>query len=266
MKYLPIAACLAALSSGAPVAIAQAGDPVVEKLAARYLGWKDLCATMQLQNVGKSGSVQDGSSKLCVLFDANGNRYGRITVMSPAVARGMDLITKADLVGQTSAGKSQQWLYMPASRRATLINANNTESPFLGSEFSFADLDLAYLDPARLKRLDDVACGKDRCLRYAVGGGSNSQITRTLWVLPTTGSIRQIEILRQGKPYKQLDVVRETQHASGWWVADQVVMRNLQSGARTESTWKEIRFNAGMKPADFDPKKIYGPGPSGRPQ
>lgn len=241
-------------------------DPVVDKLEARYLGWKDLCTQMQLKNIGKSGNVQDGSSKLCVLFGADGNRYGRVTVMSPAVARGMDLIMRADLVGQTSGGKSQQWLYMPASKRATLINANNTESPFLGSEFSFADLDLAYLDPARLKRLDEVACGTERCLRYSVSGNANAQIKRVLWVLPATGSIRQIEIQKQGKPYKQLSVEHEVQHPSGWWVADQVVMRNLQTGARTESAWKDIRFNSGMKPADFDPKKIYGTGPSGRPQ
>ncbi len=251
------------LASGAAAAEA---DPVIEKLTARYLGWKDLCTQMQLKNIGKSGNVQDGGSKLCVLFDANGNRYGRVTVMSPAVARGMDLITRADLVGQTTGGKSQQWLYMPASKRATQINANNTESSFLGSEFSFADLDLAYLDPAKLKRLDEAPCGAERCLRYSVSGNANAQIKRVLWVLPANGSIRQIEILKQGKPYKQLSVEHETQHASGWWVADQVVMRNLQTGARTESTWKEIRFNSGMKPADFDPKKIYGPGPSGRPQ
>ncbi|MGH8453318.1 MAG: outer membrane lipoprotein-sorting protein, partial [Nevskiales bacterium] len=206
-----------------------ATDAVIDKLTARYLGWRDLCTRMQLKNIGKSGNVQDGSSKLCVLFDAGGNRYGRVTVMSPAVARGMDLITKADLVGQTSGGKSQQWLYMPASKRATQINANNTESSFLGSEFSFADLDLAYLDPAKLTRMDEVGCGTERCLRYAVGGPSTAQITRVLWVLPTTGAIRQIEIQKQGKPYKQLTVEHETQHPSGWWVADQVVMRNLQS-------------------------------------
>jgi hypothetical protein len=241
-------------------------DPVIDRLSARYLGWKDLCTQMKLRNVGKSGFAQEGSSKLCVLFDASGNRYGRVTVMSPAVARGMDLITRADLVGQTSGGKSQQWLYMPASQRATLINANNSESSFLGSEFSFADLDLAYLDPARLQRLDEVACGTQRCLRYAVGGTSTAQVSRILWVAPDTGAIRQIEIQKQGKPYKQLSVEHETRHPSGWWIADQVVMRNLQTGARTESNWGDTRFNAGMKPADFDPKKLYGSGPSGRPR
>lgn len=261
-RILALLFCLAPGVTGA----APADDIVIGKLTARYLGWKDLCTQMQLKNIGKSGNVQDGSSKLCVLFDAGGNRYGRVTVMSPAVARGMDLITKADLVGQTTGGKSQQWLYMPASKRATQINANNTESPFLGSEFSFADLDLAYLDPARLKRIDEVACGKERCLRYAVGGNANAQIKRVLLVLPGNGSIRQIEIQKQGKPYKQLNVEHETQHPSGWWVADRVVMRNLQTGSRTESAWKDIRFNSGMKPADFDPKKIYGTGPSGRPQ
>jgi hypothetical protein len=261
-KLLALLFCLVFRAASAE----PASDPVIDKLTARYLGWKDLCTQMQLKNIGKSGNVQDGSSKLCVLFDTNGNRYGRVTVMSPAVARGMDLITRADLVGQTTGGKSQQWLYMPASKRATQINANNTESPFLGSEFSFADLDLAYLDPAKLKRLDEAPCGTERCLRYSVSGNANAQIKRVLWVLPGNGSIRQIEIQKQGKPYKQLSVAHEMQHPSGWWVADQVVMRNLQSGARTESAWKDIRFNSGLKPADFDPKKIYGPGPSGRPQ
>lgn len=264
MKLRILAPLLCCISLAATAETAR--DPVIDKLTARYLGWQDLCAKMQLKNIGKSGSVQDGSSKLCVLFGSDGNRYGRVTVMSPVVARGMDLITKADLVGQTKHGKSQQWLYMPATKRATLINANNSESSFLGSEFSFADLDLAYLDPARLKRMDEVTCAAERCLRYAVGGPSTAQVTRILWVLPGTGAIKQIEILKQGKPYKQLVVEHETRQASGWWVADQVVMRNLQTGARTESAWQEIRFNAGLKPADFDPAKIYGSGPSGRPQ
>jgi hypothetical protein len=63
-----------------------------------------------------------------------------------------------------------------------------------------------------------------------------------------------------------LTIEHETKHPSGWWVADRVVMRNSQTGARTESEWQDIRFNSGLSPADFDPKKIYGPGPSGRPQ
>jgi hypothetical protein len=263
MKRFFLLLCLSLVPGIAPAAPA---DPVIAKLESRYLGWKDLCTQMQLKNIGKSGNVQEGISKLCVLFGPYNTRYGRVTVLSPVVARGMDLITKADLVGQTSGGKSQQWLYMPASKRATLINANNTESPFLGSEFSFADLDLAYLDPGRLQRLDEVACGAERCLRYAVGGAGAAQITRVVWVLPATGAIRQVEILKQSKPYKTLMVEHEVRHASGWWVADRVVMRNQQTGARTESEWKDIRFNSGMKPADFDPKKLYGPGPSGRPQ
>lgn len=261
--------CLALLLYLAPLLAMAAPSPdaVIGKLSARYLGWTDLCTELQLKNISKSGSVQEGSSRLCVLFGPYGTRYGRVTVLSPAVARGMDLLTRADLLGQTSGGKSQQWLYMPASRRATLINANNSESPFLGSEFSFADLDLAYLDPTRLKRIDEAACGKDRCLRYAVGGdSSHTQVTRVLWVLEATGAIRRIEVQKQGKPYKQLLVEHESQQPSGWWVADRMVMQNLQTGARTESTWTGIRFNTGLKPADFDPKKIYGPAPSGRPR
>jgi hypothetical protein len=263
MKRFSLLFCLFLVPGLAPAAPA---DPVIAKLEARYLGWKDLCTKMQLKNIGKSGNVQEGVSKLCVLFGPEGVRYGRVTVLSPVVARGMDLITKADLVGQTKAGKSQQWLYMPASKRATLINANNTESSFLGSEFSFADLDLAYLDPGRLKRLDEVACGKERCLRYAVGSNAAAQVSRIVWLLPATGAVRQVEVLKQSKPYKMLTVEHETKHPSGWWVADRVVMRNQQTGARTESEWNDIRFDSGMKPADFDPRKLYGPGPSGRPQ
>lgn len=245
----------------------QSADDVIAQLSARYLGWRDLCTQMQLRNIGKSGAAQEGSSKLCVLFGEEGSRYGRVTVMAPPVVRGMDLITRADLVGEVRGGKSQQWLYMPASRRTTLINANNRESPFLGSEFSFADLDLAYLDPNRLSRLDEVACGGERCLRYSVTSDTPepSQVGRILWVT-AAGAIRRIEIQKQGKPYKQLDVEHEVRHPSGWWVADRVVMQNLQTGARTESVWQDVRFNSGLKPADFDPQKIYGSGPSRRPQ
>ncbi|HXG28233.1 MAG TPA: outer membrane lipoprotein-sorting protein [Nevskiales bacterium] len=263
MKHLFLPLCLVLAAGPAPAATA---DAVIAKLEARYLGWKDLCTQMQLKNIGKSGSVQEGGSKLCVLFGPDGSRYGRVTVTSPAVARGMDLITKADLVGQTRGGQSQQWLYMPASRRATLINANNTESPFLGSEFSFADLDLAYLDPAKLKRLDEAECGGERCLRYAVGGANVLQIARVVWVAIPSGAVKRIEVQKQGKPYKQLEVLNETRHPSGWWVADRVVMRNLQTGHRTEAVWQDIRFNSGLTPADFDPKKLYGPAPGGRPQ
>ncbi len=263
MRRLLLPLCLMLAAGPAPAA---GVDAIVAKLEARYLGWSDLCSQMQLRNISKSGSVQEGGSKLCVLFGPDGSRYGRVTVTSPAVARGMDLITKADLVGQISGGKSQQWLYMPASQRATLINANNTESPFLGSEFSFADLDLAYLDPARLKRLDEVACGSERCLRYAVGGTNTLQIARVVWLSVQAGAVRQIEIQKQGKPYKRLEVLNEIRHPSGWWVADRLVMHNLQTGHRTEAVWRDIRFNSGLKPVDFDPRKIYGPAPSGRPR
>lgn len=268
MNVLPLRRLLALLAALGVATVSQAAAPdaTVDKLAKRYLGWTDLCAELQLKNIGKSGLVQEGASKTCALFTTDGSRYGRVTVLSPPVARGMDVLTRAELVGQISTGgKSQQWLYMPATQRATLINANNSESPFLGSEFSFADLDLAYLDPSGLKFVDEVACGGERCRRYAVRNTRGGAVTRTVWVT-SAGAIKQIEIQKLGKPYKLLLVEHEVLHPSGWWVADRVVMRNLQTGARTESIWKNIKFNAGLKADNFDPKKIYGPAPSGRPR
>lgn len=249
-----------------PLGVRAAPDATVDKLAKRYLGWKDVCAELQLKNISKTGATQKGSSKTCALFTADGNRYGRVTVLEPAVARGMDVITRAELVGQVNtAGKSQQWLYMPATQRATLINASNSESPFLGSEFSFADLDLAYLDPPGLKFIDEKNCGAQRCRRYSVRNQPGSNVSRVVGVT-AQGEIKQIEVNKLGKPYKLLLVEHEAKHPAGWWMADKVVMRNLQTGARTESVTTNIKFNAGLKPDQFDPKKIYGPAPSGRPR
>lgn len=238
-----------------PWGAAHAADALLDKFAKRYTGWRDMCATLEMKIEARSGSVREGRSKVCQLRDASG-QYGSVEVEAPLGARGTALVSQ-----QLADGSVKQWLYMPANKRAIALQVGGAERPFLGSDFSSADLALNLLDPATLKPAGEGKCGEAACRAYETRPRSG-EAKRQLWLLKDSGALHHVDVIAGGKIIKRLDVGAESVSPEGYWIPKTAVMHDLRSGSKTTVSYSGGKFNQQLDRAMFDAEKRWGTGVS----
>ncbi|MGH8530950.1 MAG: outer membrane lipoprotein-sorting protein [Nevskiales bacterium] len=231
-------------------------DSVRAKLAARYTGWRDACFVLDLTVQRPDGGTREGRAELCQLVDG-ADRYARVQVLAPLGARGIQFISQ-----RGADGRSRQWMYTPASKRAVAVQDGGAERPFLGTDFSSADLELYQADPARAKPVADESCGDTHCRIYELPPSQPRTATRRIWVVRDSGAIHRVDVLSGTKPIKRLDIVSELRGPEGYWLPVQATMRDLRSSSLTVVTWSQARFNRGLKRAEFDAEARWGTGVS----
>jgi len=182
------------------------------------------------------------------LTDGDGNQKMLITVQEPEDIRGT-----AFLIVEHGEADNDQWLYMPALRRVRRVLPNEQSDSFLGSDFSYADLeteDLAHHNYRLLGEdsLDGAHCwiiearpADDKTLREAGYG------KRELWIRSDNFVGLQTRFFdKMDKPvklFRALDVRTVTD--TGKWRAYRLEMKNLNSGHRTIILYESFVVNQG---------------------
>lgn len=234
-------------------------ETLADRFEKRYLGWKDFCAVLDLTITSRSGGERTGKSRACVLRESDEQGYLRVTVLAPVGAKGTDILSHV-----TSGGERKQWLYIPATKRATPVNDKRAESPFLGTDLSYVDLGVNLVDPEEMKQSGKGDCDGQPCLAYDIEPRPG-EYRRQAWIVEATGALHHLDVYDGDKVVKRLTVGKETQSEGGYWLPTSVTMENLRSGSATTMSYSEIKFDTGQKPADYDPAKLYGSGGSRAP-
>ncbi len=245
-----------------PMALVSAtawADNLADKFEKRYLGWKDFCAVIDLQIESRSGGLRNGKSKACVLRENDDKGYLRVTVLEPMGAAGTEILSHVD-----TGGERRQWLYIPATKRATPVNDNRAESPFLGTDLSYVDLGVNLVDPEDMEQTGKGLCDEQPCKAYDIKPRAG-EYRRQAWIIEASGALHHVDVYENDKPVKRLSVGKESQSAEGYWLPSSVTMENLRSGSKTTMSYAEIKFDSGQSADEYDPDKIYGTGGSRAP-
>lgn len=250
-RFLCIALLLASTSLSA--------ETLADRFEKRYLGWKDFCAVLDLKITSRSGGERDGQARACVLRETETQGYLRVTVLAPVGAKGTEILSHVK-----TGGERKQWLYIPATKRATPVNDKRAESPFLGTDLSYVDLGVNLVDPEQMKKTGSGKCDEQACEAYDIEPRPG-EYRRQAWIIVDTGALHHIDVHDGDKLVKRMTVGTEVQSEQGYWLPSSVSMENLRSGSTTAISYKEINFDSGQKPEEFDPAKIYGSGGSRAP-
>ncbi len=188
-------------------------DNLADKFKQRYLGWKDFCAVLDLKITSRSGGERDGQSKACVMRESDDQGYLRITVLAPLGAKGTEILSHV-----LSGGERKQWLYIPATKRASPVNDSRAESPFLGTDLSFVDLGVNLVDPEEMQKTGEGDCDGQTCLAYDIEPRPG-ELRRQAWLIEATGALHHVDIYDGDKVIKRLTVGKETQNEAGYWLS-----------------------------------------------
>lgn len=231
---------------------ADKGRAIAEKAQAADSGWGDAQASLTMLLTTRNG--QNATRELSFRArEGKGSDDGDQTLITFVAPR--DVQDTALLTHAKAAAADDQWIYLPALKRATRISGATKASPFMGSEFAYEDFIAADIDKFSYSYVREEPCGQ--ALRCAVvtripaysGSGYASQ---TVWFDTAAWRIQRIDFTsRQGQLVKTLTASAWTQYQGRIWRAQELQMVNHLTGAHTLLKWGSFAFGKGLAPQLF---------------
>ncbi|MEM6572663.1 MAG: outer membrane lipoprotein-sorting protein [Pseudomonadota bacterium] len=189
-------------------------------------------------------------------------RQTRITFLEPKRSRDITFLSH-DRAASTAA--DQRWMYLPASRKVRRIPASQRGKSFLGTDFSYEDIQ------SELKfALDDWDFSYERAesvgasTRHHIAGTPKSKkIARELGyggftavVDEATWMPRRIEFSDfKGRALKTITVGRVVQ-VDGIWTAEEILAVNHQTGHQTAFTFYDTNYSQPLASQLFEPQTL----------
>lgn len=138
-------------------------------------------------------------------------RKGRVSSLVRILAP-PDVAGTSFLLRERAGGPDEMWLYVPALKRARRIVGKARQGRFLGSDFTYSDLEARGLKNARLRRLPDGRIARFECyvIEAHPNPGSGSPYGRIVaWIRKDNYVAIRLKMYdRQGRLAKKLFVRR----------------------------------------------------------
>ena len=184
--------------------------------------------------------------------EGDGDR-SRIEFLSPADVDGTRLLTWGH-----PAEDDDQWLFLPAINRVKRITSRGKTGSFMGSEFSYEDLQGQEVEDFEHRYLgDDEIDGRKVWRTERVPVDERSGYGRqVVFVDPEYLAALKVDYYdRKGELLKTATFGGYAQHGE-WWRPAQVVMVNHQTGKESHLFWKERELGGELDHAIFEPSEL----------
>jgi len=162
-KALALLLPLAAASLGAPTATrgegaAPSARDIMDKVTqTRKLDGSE--ALVKMTSVDEKGQTREREISMATKLYDGGKTEKRIyRFVSPADVQGTSI-----LVWDYEAKSDDVWIYLPALRKTRRIVSSQRAQSFMGSEFSYGDLNIPLLDEFNYTMVKEEAAGGEPC-------------------------------------------------------------------------------------------------------
>ncbi len=179
------------------------------------------------------------------------------TAPADTAGTGILMFSYAEATGKDD----DQWLYLPALRQSRRIATNSKEGPFLGTDFSFADIerlrvnDYVYEAQGTVdingRTLHKISARTADGLENPRTGYSQ----RTIWVDAERQLIMRDEFYREGRHIKTFEVTG-LQEIDNYWTVTEAVMTNHVQGGFTRLIRKNSEYNQGLADRLFNERTL----------
>lgn len=246
--------CCALFAAGPLSAEAQTaearGQEIARELERRNEGFADMSAELDMTLRDADGGESRRAMRIRVLEReaADEGDYSLILFDRPSDIRGTALLSHAGI----SEG-DQQWLYLPALRRARRISSSRTSSPFMGSELAFEDITGTETGKHSWRYLGTERCGNFECFRVETrpryeGSGYRR---RVLWIDSSEYRIHKIEFFDQRDERLKTMTYGSYRRFGRFWRALEWRVVNHQNRRETRIAFTDVRFGSGFGERDF---------------
>lgn len=244
-RLLPLLAGLLASAS-----FAASVDPValMQSVRDRDLG-RDRQSEVSLVQTLPDGFVRKRELKFLEKDREDGERQSLLYFIAPADTAGTGLLMTS--YNEAKGREDDQWLYLPALRKSKRVATNSKEGPFLGTDFSFADIERLRVADYRYKLAGEVTSQSRPCYRLEATTPDGLENPRTGYSRLVIDIDRERNIVlhqdfyRGAQKIKTFDV-RKMEQVQGFWTVTDAVMTNLAEGGQTQFLTRGARYNLGL--------------------
>jgi len=171
-----------------------------------------------------------------------------------------DVRRMAFLVYKYAAKESNRWLFIPALNLVQRIAAKDSQSSFVGSDFSYEDVSGRNVDADAHKLLREEELGGKPC--YVVESlpkGSASYKRKVSWIdkaafLPLREEYYDV----QNQLFREFSA-EEIKEIDGVPTAIKRSMKNVKSGHQTVVEFSDVKYRLALKPGDFSERALRNP-------
>lgn len=228
-------------------------EQIIEKALSQgsAVAFQQGTASLTMTIVSAQGQAKTRSLDVKAMKDATGLLRSLVRFSKPADVAGI-----AFLVREKKGALPDQYVYVPAARVVRRVAAGNATSSFFGSDFTFADLmplPADQRDQVKITRLPDGAIGQQNTyVIEAIPQVEGSPYSKLVVHVDQKLLIPlKIEFFDPaGKALKTLSI-RKLKKLKGEIVPVDVVMKNVQTGSRTELVIDNPNPDAKLTEADF---------------
>jgi len=230
-KSLILGILLGSLMLGGEVRGLTAKQIVDKSMQHSYLGKDGSQATVRMTLTSRRGAQRRRTLLIWSVRVAKRTR-SLVRITAPADVRGTSFLFK-----ENASGRDDMWLYIPALKRTRRIVGKARQGRFLGSDFTYADLEARGLKGATHKRLADSKISRFACyvIEARPKAGSGSAYSRIVaWIRKDNFVAIRLKMYdKRGKLTKKLFVRRLGRSRSGQPVIKETRMVSQQSGTST---------------------------------
>ncbi len=158
-----------------------------------------------------------------------------------------------------------QWLYLPELHKTKRIASSDKSSAFMGSDFSYADMNRRVLDEWSYKLLkeDNVDGHKvwlvettpvNKVVEERYGYTKSVLFIRQDIFYP----VRAVHWLKEGKKIKYMEV-KKLEQIDGIWVATEIHMKTTKNKQTTHKTilrWSNVKMNQAIDEGMFTVRRL----------
>lgn len=253
---LPISLCLALLI-GHPLAHAEDSGPSADDIARKVLradswSWDGARTRLKMILVEADGRRKERA------MEVTARREGKLLQSLVRFSAPPELAGTAFLLREQAGGGSEQYVYLSGLKRTRRIVGREREGSFMGSDFTYADMQPIPADKAKNVRLPDEAVGKDACfvIESTIAAGTDWPYGKVLtWVRKSDYvALRTRFFDKAGKLVKTL-YTRRVREMDGKPVIVEARMQS-ENGHATELLLESMERRDDLSEAMFTPSAL----------
>jgi len=173
-------------------------------------------------------------------------------VVAPSDVAGMSFLFR-----QKKGSADDQFMYMPALKIVKRIVGSQKSSRFLGSQFTYGDLEWSSVEEASYRRLPDENLGKAPChVIEARPRGDSEYGALKLWIRKKDDAMLRVQFFDKRSTLKKVLFVKRVERIGGRLVATRLKMKDVRSGDSTLLAVTNIRFRDDLSPQQFSVREL----------
>lgn len=218
---------------------------------------KDSTSKITMKLINEKGQERVRKIAYFEKRDKNDNRNTLVKFQFPADVKGTGLLTL-----EHKGSEDDQWLYLPAMRKTRRISASDKGDSFMGSDFTYEDMEQEDLDEFEYKLLGMEDINGEPCNRIEGIAASESKKKETsysrreLWVRKSDFFLLKINYYNRKGDFLKTLTASDIKVISGKPRAHRLTMENFQRRHKTELIYEEIKLDQGISDNLFTERQL----------